>query len=384
MNTMKQPVITIVSILILILAALPPAVGAGELKQITLKGSYFDIGEAWGRAAKTAIETGITNELAGLAKYFSLKDQDLIAFSGKYLPLAEAYDPEFILVLKGMAKGSGIDFHTLFAGRALLELMFYVHKIPAMCTSFAVTGEATQDGQTIIGQTIDWHDGIPMALLRISWPNGVEQLSLSMGGLWEYPLSAHPSSPPFGLASTLTVSMSDTQDIRQVPVSLVIQKASRQKRLEMALSTFINTRQNMASFVLANSEGEMAGVELAINQYEVLLPEKDMICHSNHYLSDRFKPVDFFGPFVPDSYLRYHRMKRLIRMDHGKITPALMMQKLADHNNHPKSICAHVDPDSPFPPSKTLAAVIMVPAEKTVYIAPGNPCDTEFQKYELN
>jgi len=271
------------------------------------------------------------------------------------------------------------------AGSSSLDFNSFGSIIPLhiKISPFAVTGDATKDGNTLIGQNIDWHPGLPLYVLRITWPSGVEQLSLSLGGIWEYPLSYHPSSSPFGMASNLTVSMAEPMDIKKVPVSIVMNKASRQKRLEAALSTYINAGQNLVSYVLASAEGEMVGIESAAGAYEVLFPENNVMVRANHYLTDRFKPIDFFGPFVPDSYLRYHRLKNLIRKDTGKITPALMMEKLSDHNNYPKSICAHVDSDSHLPPSQTLASVIMVPEKKRVYIAPGNPCETEFVVYDM-
>ncbi len=277
----KIKILSISFILIFIIVGQAWAEKQGKLKIIELKGSYFEIGESWGKAAKSDIQNSIDIEIGGIARYMSVEKKDLIAMLNKLIPIVKKYDPEFIEVLEGMEKGSGIPFEEIFALRSLLELMFYYHKLPAMCTSFAVTGDASEDGKTIIGQNIDWHPGVAMSLLRISWPNGVEQLSLSLGGIWEYPLSYHSSSSAFGLASNLTVSMSDKQDLKKVPISIIMNKAARQKRLEAALSTLINAQQNMAGFILASAEGELVGIESAANEYEVLFPENNIIVRAN-------------------------------------------------------------------------------------------------------
>ena len=359
------------------------AVDQGRLDIIRLKGSYTEIGQAWGCAIKDDLKSGIDHELGGIAAYISKDKKDLIAMSNKLIPVARAYDPQFMEVLEGMAQGSGIPFEEIFALRSLLELMFYCHKLPNMCTAFAATGKATQDGTTIIGQNIDWHPDSNISLLRISWPNGVEQLSLCLGGIWEYPLTRPPDGSPFGLAATLAVSLTPGQDLKKVPLSIVMNRAGRQKRLERALSVFINGEQNMGGFVLASAEGEIIGVELADTHYEVLFPEEEMMVRANHYLTDRFKPMDFFAKYWPDSYLRYNRLRVLMQKDWGRITPELMMKHLSDHHNHPKSLCTHVDPEATFAPSRTLASVIMVPEKGCIYIANGNPCRTPFLKYQL-
>ncbi len=359
------------------------AADQGRLDMIRLKGSYMEIGHAWGKAIKNDLRSNIDNQLTGIARYISKEKKDLILMSNKLIPVARAYDPQFMEVLEGMAEGSGISFEEIFALRSLLELMFYCHKLPNMCTAFAATGDATKDGTTIIGQNIDWNPGTNMSLLRISWPGGTEQLSLCLGGIWEYPLTRHRNEVPFGLTSTLTVSLTPGQDLNKVPLSIVMNRAARQKRLERALSVFVNGEQNMGGFVLASAEDEIVGIELANNSYEVLFPEKQMMMRANHYLTERFKSMNFFAKYWPDSYLRYNRLKVLMQKDWGRITPELMTKKLSDHNNNPKSLCTHVDQEAVFAPSQTLASVVMVPEKGLVYIANGNPCTTPFLEYRL-
>lgn len=359
------------------------AEGGKVLKIIELTGSYTEIGEKWGQQLKSEIEKSIQIEINDFARFFGMEFDFFIDTALKLVPAAKEFDPDFMTIIEGIAKGSGRSFEEIFALRSVLEVLFYFQKLSPMCTSFAVGADATKDHTTIIGQNIDWHSGIPMAVLKITWPNGVKQLALSLGGIWEYPLIVPPSGVPFAMASNLTVSMTDKQEVTRPPVSIVMNKAARQKRLEQALSVMINAQQNMAGFILASAQNDMIGIEHAANQYEVLYPENQILVRSNHYLTDRFKPMDFFGPYVPDSYLRYIRLKQLIQKDLGKITPELMMKKMADHNCHPKGICAHVDKASPYPPSQTLASIIMVPEKKTAYIAAGQPCKTKYVEYTL-
>ncbi|WP_027184836.1 C45 family autoproteolytic acyltransferase/hydolase [Desulfovibrio inopinatus] len=353
------------------------------LNIVELKGSYYEIGVGWGKAFKNDMPNVVRIEMEAITAILGLNLENVIQISSQYMTLASDYDPDFMQVLRGFADGAEMQFETFFAIRTLLEVLFYSGRSEGMCTSFALTKSATETGETIIGQNIDWHPGLPMVLLKITWPNGVRQLTLSMGGIWEYGLSQYLNASPFGIAATLTASWTDHPDHLTVPISMVMNKAARQKNFNSALSVFRETEQNLASFLLANGDGELVGVELGLRDHEILRPENDILVHSNHYLSERFRTKDIFLPFVPDSPLRYQRLLQLTQDARGKITPETMMRFLSDHENYPKAICSHVDPKSDFPPSATTASIIMVPSKHVIHVAVGNPCNTPYIPYSL-
>jgi isopenicillin-N N-acyltransferase-like protein len=362
----------------------PYSVKGGGMDLIELSGTYFEIGEQWGNAFGSDINASMYAEINGLGQFFNVEKTQLVSMASRFLPKAREYDPEFIEVLSGFATGADIPFEEVFALRSLLELTFFMQKIPAMCTAVAVTGSATTGNQTIIGQNIDWHPGIPVKLFQIKWPNGVCQLSLSLGGIWEYSLSSHPDYSPFGITATATVAYKENQDINKPTLSMVMSKAGRQKRLDGALSIFINAKKDLASFLIASGDGDMLGFECVAGDMEVLHPELNGLIHTNHYLTERFKPYEFFTAYVPGSYLRYARLKQLVQAHYGQITPRMMMTFLSNHKGFPKSICTHVDPDSNLPPSVTLASIVMIPEEKTMYVACGNPCETDYLEYTID
>lgn len=354
------------------------------LRVAELKGSYYEIGEGWGKEFQGKMDNVIQIELGVAASFYGIPIEGVIELSRKYLPVAKNYDPNFIEVLRGFADGAEIEFDTFFAIRATLELLFFSGKPSGLCTSLAITGAATHNGDTIIGQNIDWHPELPLALLRIEWPNGVKQLSLSMAGIFEYSLSSHPSAPPYGVAATLTCTADETLETTKVLISFMMNKATRQVSLEEAISVFSEKDMNIASFLLANGKGFIRGIELGLNSFEILKPEREMIVHANHYVSERYKTRDMLLQFVPDSPLRYQRLHELLTTDYGEVTPEHVMKYFSDHSNYPKGICAHVDPESDLPPSATLASVIIVPKQKDMYIAVGNPCQNDYIRYSLN
>lgn len=353
------------------------------LTPVELKGSYFEIGKGWGEIFSQEIEQVIATELSIVAAFFNGSTDAVVAAAQRYMQAATAYDPEGVEILRGFSAGAKVDFETIFALRSLFDLLCSGGASQGMCTALAVSGAATKGAQTILAQNVDWHPDLPVALFRITWPNGVKQLSLSMSGIWEYTLASHEAEAPFGILSTLTVTPQEYADTPRIPISFIMNRASRQKRLEHALSTFTNAKSTMPSYVLANGKGEMISIELGLHSNEILYPERDMLVHTNHYLAARYAPKDVFLPFVPDSPRRYARMKKLLDAHYGAITTEHVAKFLSDHNNHPKGICAHVDPESQLPPSSTVASVIMLPKEGAMFIATGNPCANKYNRYEL-
>ena len=174
---------------------------------------------------------------------------------------------------------------------------------------------------------------------------------------------------------------------RNLPFGCYMFKAMRQRSISAALRVLCQSARGCLYHVLASAEGDIVGFESTSDEFQILQPDNDILTHSNHYLSDTFKQVDgaytTFRDF-PDTFFRTTRIRRRMEQRYGDITPDVMMKILSDHNNFPSSICRH--PDSSVPPGlmgETLASVIMVPEERKMYIAYGNPCQCEYLEYGL-
>jgi isopenicillin-N N-acyltransferase-like protein len=128
----------------------------------------------------------------------------------------------------------------------------------------------------------------------------------------------------------------------------------------------------------------MAGIEAVSDDVNLILPEGDILVHTNHYRTERFKPFDWTGQLIPDTFSRAERMAGRMKDAGGAITPDVMMEVLADHDGHPGSICRHIDPGKPPAlASLSRASFVMVPADGLMYIAAGPPCEYEFLEYRL-
>jgi isopenicillin-N N-acyltransferase-like protein len=255
----------------------------------------------------------------------------------------------------------------------------YYQRITTLCTSFIATGNATRGGKTLIGQTYDLNPGISIDLVKTKFPDGLEQLSLVFagGGAGELPLNSA------GLAMVLNVMLSPAQEqTLNVPCACVIPKAMRQKRIGDALGVIGAAGRSILYYGFASAGGDIIGIETRPGDYSVITPERDMIIHTNHYLTERFKKGDkMFGFMEGDSYIRIQRLRKLMEDHYGELTVELMGKFLTDHSDYPRSICKHTDMGVQL--GETLAAEIMVPEDGTLYATWGQPCKYEYVEYKL-
>jgi isopenicillin-N N-acyltransferase-like protein len=349
-------------------------------------GTPYELGLQYGKASGANLRKTLDmclGNLIGFAKFTRNSDlgrEEILSTAGKFLSMTEAYDPDLIEFVKGVAEGSGISFREAFYLRCAYDMLFCYGQMSSMCTTFAATGSATRNGKTIIGRNIDFSGDWPFELLKIRHADGLEQLALCVGGVeWEV-LNSN------GFCNSMNGIFNLDYQLN-LPYGCYMFKAMRQRSIGAALRVLCQSARGYLYHVLASAEGDIVGFESTSDEFQILQPENDILAHSNHYLTDKFKEVDgtytTFRDF-PDTFLRHTRIRKLMKQRYGAITPDVMMDILADHNNYPNSICRH--PDMDFPPGlvgETLASVIMVPEDRKMYIAYGNPCQSGYVEYGL-
>ncbi len=351
-----------------------------EYRIVECGGSFYEIGRQYGESCRDSLVGSIESLFRDIGMFQKAGREDIIANARKYLPLVESFDPQLIETLKGQADGAGVTFDEVFALRCRLELGMYYPIISTLCTSFIATGKATRGGKTIIGQTYDLNPGISIDLVKTKYGDGLEQLSLVFagGGAGEMPMN----SAGLGMVLNVMLSRPEEQELC-VPCSCVIPKAMRQKRIGDALGVACAGGRSILYYGFASAEGDIIGVETRPGDYNVMQPERDILVHTNHYLTERFKKaVDMFGFMEGDSYIRIQRLKRLMEEHYGELTVELMAEFLTDHTDYPRSICKHTDMGVQL--GETLAAEIMVPEDRVMYATWGQPCKYEYVEYKLS
>ena len=168
-----------------------------------------------------------------------------------------------------------------------MELGPYYPRLSGLCTSFAARGKATRGGKTILGQNIDWYPGFPIDLLKITHEDGLTQLTISLGGFAEYTLN----SAGLGICANSTLTPADNFQLN-IPVACYLPKAMRQKTIGERSKCIVSGCPGVGCYHLASAEGDIVGIESVFDDFNIIYPEQDILVHSNHYVTERFKKGD--------------------------------------------------------------------------------------------
>ena len=102
--------------------------------------------------------------------------------------------------------------------------------------------------------------------------------------------------------------------------------------------------------------------------------------HTNHYTDARLAAL---GPEpAAGSLARLARLRELLETQRPS-TVAEVMGILRDHGSTPQAICLHPDPKEGEEASAVLFSMVADLEEGRMWVAPGNPCETEYEEVDL-
>ncbi|HEX8440224.1 C45 family peptidase [Archangium sp.] len=338
------------------------------------------IGQQWGEASRESLRASAETFFLGMSQGpLRASREDVVRTALKLEARVRAFAPEALELIQGQAEGTGLSYEETFALQCMLEVAINYGQIGGMCTSLALTGEATADGQALLGQTIDWNPEARMNLLRIRHADGREQLSLCLDGSPFY----HLNSDGVGNCANLTL-VAPRPCPSLVPLSVYVPKAMRQPSLSSALEVLVTAARGFGYYHLADAQGRVVGIESTYDDHVLLQPERGVLVHANHYQSERFREQDLTHQFVPCTHGRKARIAELVAAGHGTHTPESVMRMLTDHGTPEGRICLHDTPPAPGAlPRETKATVVMAPARRTMWVATGPACREPFTEFRL-
>ena len=288
------------------------------------------------------------------------------------------YAPEIYDQMVGIAEGSGstIDEILFINGGVELDAAFPVFM---GCTSFACSGKATKDGKTITGQNLDWLPNVDIHALKLKPKDGPAMLTFTWAGC-----VAMTGINENGLSHFTNILLCP-KAVVGVPWNIICQKILSQKNV--ADQTRVITQCNRAiafNHMLAGKDGEIIDVETTPDKCGMVLPDRDILAHANHYLCHYLQKDDLNDQTsFPDSFLRAYRLQQLMEDKRGELTPEVMMELMQDHRGYPDSICRHLDLTGPvYEQFESQCSMVAIPEEGKIY-ATANPCQNPYKLYTL-
>jgi len=370
-----------------------------KAKVVEASGSPYEIGVQYGSAVRKGIRDWLSLAYTRLAQSGTDRTTALEVVAG-HVSSIETYSSESVETMRGIARGAELEFHEVLLLNVSLETGLGK---PEGCTSFAATEGATENGETIMGQNLDWEpaleefwvvlnvkpEGFPR-ILALTVPGclyrrGMNSTGLGRAGNGLFYRSPHGTS----------VFSHNRINYSSIVQSKTLSSDGLMKAIEAVMSVDETYSQLpvTSGTMLATKSGEIRYVESVWNDHSIVYPDRDILVHANHYEVERFKTLDMAGKLHEDTFLdellstshtRAARLTKLMQEHYGHLSVELMKELLSDHINYPGSICAHVDKNAASNRHyKTCGSFICNLDTQKMYVSIGNPCQSDFLEYQF-
>lgn len=310
-----------------------------------------------------------------LTKYGTRWDAVLRRAHG-LLPRIQQYDVDALAELEGIAEGSGHPVEAIVALNSRTEIVSEGYL--AQCTTTAVLPERSRDGHTLLIQNWDWMRGAQQTsvLLHVITEDDVEYLSLHEAGwLVRGGLNSHG----VGCVGNFVASAQGGGS-QGIPLPIIGHRIMLADTIEEAARLATAGPRSIAiNYLMASAEGSAVDIETTSEQAYPIESTDGLLVHTNHYLTPDV--VDLGRPRLPDSVARFERMHELLSR-HRALAPEDFFDVLADHDNHPSSICRHPSKEGAFA-EVTLASTVMDLDAGVMWMTQGPPCETEYQRWDV-
>jgi isopenicillin-N N-acyltransferase-like protein len=350
-------------------------VGNGFFPQVTVRGGPFERGRQHGAQAGDLIAAHLAYLIDALCS--GQRSRPAAPTRGRlleralaFLPLYEAYAPDLVEEIRGVAAGARISFAEALLLNVRGEALGVVDE---GCTAFAVGRGLTAGGAVLAGQTSDqaaWNREV-MIVLAVEPDTGPAALMCAHAGLIGYHGCNAAGVGQFANA------VPSTGWRMGLPQYLMKRRLLAQPDVAGCLAVLRETTiASAGNYVLADRTGSLLDVEITSIGLATLEPADDLIVHTNHYQHPDLAPSNAGTPHLAGSMCRATRLTEIIRAAGGAVTVETMMAALGDHASEPEQICSRGGPHG-----MTVAAMIAELAHGRLHVARGGPAPLEFQTY---
>lgn len=201
------------------------------------------------------------------------------------------------------------------------------------CSSFAVWGENTIDGDLLIGRNFDFYAGDEFAEEKmISFINpekGYKFMAVSWAGM----IGVMSGMNDQGLTVTINAGKSDVPLVAKTPISLVTREILQYAaNIDEAIAIAKIKEVFVSESILVGSakDNKAVIIEISPENFDVFNSEnKSKIICSNHFQSDTYKSDQNNITHIEESHskYRYDRMEELLS-ESNKITPQIAVDIL--------------------------------------------------------
>ncbi len=358
-------------------------------------GSWFEMGKQLGRAEAHNIER--FNR-----QYFS-ETFNLIRFGGvdtvkNYVSnlklVIQEYSPDSWEFIKGISEGSNIQINDVLKQLIIPELTHISSENdwpkPTGCTAGCVLAANMREQSATIAQCWDFNFELPPWYVLTLRPSGgyPEIICVGAGSVF---CCCGINSFTIGVTFTSSGHLPNIAPTIGLPVVSIMLEALLTEGYSEARDIIVGPKRAGAfNALLSDGYNRSSLIECAGKNVEIIEQEKVLICgnHFQHPKMIELTGQDMNPPdppaqeFAISSLKRTERLRELIDSPVDvKIDIDYLESCLRDHKNRPLSICAHQE--NTILHFRTLAAVILEPANHKIHLCPDQPCQSDFQTISI-
>lgn len=364
----------------------------GTLRIVRAEGDPNARGQQIGRELRDLVNESVDFYHRYLSRR-GVSSQQLQDLLTPYLVASESRFPAFMEVLKGMSVGAMVPVLELFAINAFEELepmleapegelLFLQRKEGYLtppkpsgterCSSFAVAAP----GSTILAHNEHWLAGdLGNVAVVIDAPDDRHVRLASPSVVCCLPaVGVNSRGGAQGIGS-----LNASDDGVGVPRVLVsrhsLEAADRADAIERA---GLDGRAGGYGHTFAFAGGDAFVVETTGERVAVV--DGSPAIHTNHYLDPELAAI---GPAPSEGSLARRERLRQLLTERPPQGVADVMEILRDHGSAPQAICLHPDPEEGDEASAVMFSMVAELEAGRMWVAPGNPCETEYEEVDL-
>lgn len=354
---------------------------------VRASGGPRERGRIYGEGARDRVHRSIELYTEVFRHYAGLGWTEVRDRAGAFAEWLDDTDVQLLPELEGIAEGAGVDAEDVLALNVRTEVMYGLGIRAGVreCTAIGVSASASSDGRVVVAQNWDWKPAARETCVLLAMrPQGrpgfvtlVEAGLLAKCGLNEAGIA---------LATNALTSSLD-RGTPGVPYHAILRRVLTSSSHDEALAEITGrSRASSANYLIGSADGGVTDLEVAPGASEtVTRTDGGVQCHTNHFLARDRPFTDLTVLDGPDSPMR--RSSAEASLTGGPIDVAAIERALRAHAGPDRgdgSVCAHRDPSQPPEADYvTIASVILDPADGTMRLTDGNPCESSFQAVEL-
>ncbi|KAJ9648104.1 hypothetical protein H2199_001881 [Coniosporium tulheliwenetii] len=327
------------------------------------------IGQCHGLGATKQIASCIENYRAFFLDTVDLDWDAVKATARRYLPTISRnrYSTHLVDEMRGIAQGAGVDFEDILALNVRSEIALAAAPQEAVppdgCSAFSLLAKEGARDVRWLAQNWDWKGSqLPnVVILRIQTPQGVNLTTVTEAGI-----VGKVGFNDCGVGVTLNALRAVGTDYEKLPIHILLR------------------------CILEAKPGPCCrggSLPFGIGLIEPDSKARDLITHTNHWISES-RPLGLKElPWLPDSGYRNERLSKLTSGLPSDASEDDLLQVLKDTENGCGAICRPVDPSlegTAWGGTTTVFGIIMNLTKREGLVVFDRPCLTDGETVRLS